>query len=70
MTKTTQPPAASWWPLTRKMRVVAAAILAADVSSLVAWLNNDTTGRAALITAILATAGAVGGYLTSDDSSP
>lgn len=59
-------PTASWWPLTKKIRVVAAAILAADVSSLVAWLNHSTNGAAALITAILATSALVGGYLTSD----
>lgn len=57
---------ASWAP-TKKMRLVIAAILAADVAQLVAWINDSTTGKAALVTAILATAGAVGGYLATDD---
>jgi len=48
------------------MRVVAAAVLAADASALIGWLNDDATGRAALATALLATAGLIGGYLTSE----
>jgi hypothetical protein len=49
------------------MRIVIAAVLAADVSALVAWIGDDMTGKAALITALLATAGAVGGYLQAED---
>lgn len=63
-----KPAAAAWWPLTRKIKVVAAAILAADTSALVAWLNGSSTWTAALITGILATSALVGGYLTSDTS--
>jgi hypothetical protein len=61
----------SWWPLTRKLRFVAAAYLTTEAAAVAGELTTGTPGwQAVLAGAIIGGAGAIAGYLTRDSSSP
>lgn len=63
--------AASWWPLTRKIRAVVAVYLVAEAAAVGGELTTGTPGwDAVLAGAIVGAAGAIAGYLTRDASSP
>lgn len=55
----------AWWPLSRKIRTVAAIALTGDAAALVGALNGTLSWTAALAAIITGTASAIGGYLTS-----
>lgn len=56
---------AAWWPLSRKIRTVAAIALAGDAAAVVGGLNGTLSWTAALAAIITGTASAIGGYLTT-----
>lgn len=60
-------PAASWWPLTRKMRFVIAGLVSAESAAVVGELTTGTPGWGAiLLGAVVAIVGAVSGYSVSE----